>query len=41
MKLGGEMEYYYPTVMWGHNLTDSLFAVRRAQALDSNMKKPI
>ena len=39
LKLGGEMEYYYPTVMWGHNLTDSLFAVRRAQALDSNMKK--
>jgi hypothetical protein len=39
LKLGGEMEYYYPTVMWGHNLTDSLFAVRRAQAIDSNMKK--
>lgn len=39
LKLGGEMEYYYPTVMWGYNLTDSLFAVRRAQALDSNMKK--
>lgn len=39
LKLGGEMEYYFPTVMWGYNLTDSLFAVRRAQALDSNMKK--
>jgi DNA polymerase elongation subunit (family B) len=39
LKLGGEMEYYRPTVMWGHNLTDSLFAVRRAQAIDSNMKK--
>lgn len=38
LKLGGEMEYFYPTVMWGTNLTDSLFAVRRAQALDSNMK---
>lgn len=38
LKLGGEMEYYYPTVMWGYNLTDSLFAVRRAQAIDSNMK---
>ena len=38
LKLGGEMEYYYPTVMWGTNLTDSLFAVRRAQAIDSNMK---
>lgn len=39
LKLGGEIEYYYPTIMWGHNLTDSLFAVRRAQALDSNIKK--
>lgn len=38
LKLGGEMEYYYPTIMWGTNLTDSLFAVRRAQAIDSNMK---
>lgn len=39
LKLGGEMEYYYPTIMWGFNITDSLHAVRRAQALDSNMKK--
>lgn len=39
LKLGGEQEYYFPTVMWGFNLTDSLFAVRRAQALDSSMKK--
>lgn len=39
LKLGGEMEYYRPTVMWGFNITDSLFAVRRAQALDSNMKQ--
>ena len=39
LKLGGEMEYYYPTVFWGHNVTDSLQAVRRAQALDSSMKK--
>lgn len=38
LKLGGEMEYYYPTVMWGFQLTDSLFAVRRAQAIDSNIK---
>ena len=38
LKLGGEMEYYYPTVMWGFNLTDNLFAVRRAQAIDSNIK---
>lgn len=38
LKLGGEMEYYYPTVMWGTNMTDSLFAVRRAMAIDSNIK---
>lgn len=39
LKLGGEMEYFKPTVFWGHNITDSLQAVRRAQALDSSMKK--
>ena len=39
LKLGGEMEYYFPTIMWGVNLTDSLFAVRRAQAINSNIKK--
>ena len=39
LKLGGEMEYYTPTIMWGTNSTDSLFAVRRAQALNSNIKK--
>lgn len=39
LKLGGEMEYYYPTVKYGTNLTDGLFSVRRAQAIDSNMKK--
>lgn len=39
LKLGGEMEYYYPTTMWGKHITDCLFSVRRAQALDSNMKK--
>lgn len=38
LKLGGEMENYYPTVMWGHNIIDSLHAVRRAQAIDSNMQ---
>ena len=38
LKLGGEMEYYYPTVMWGHHLTDSLFGVRRAMAVNSNIK---
>lgn len=39
LKLGGETEYYFPTVKYGTNLTDSLHAVRRAQAIDSNMKK--
>ena len=38
LKLGGEMEYYKPTIMWGHNVLDSLHAARRAQAIDSNMK---
>lgn len=38
LKLGGEMEYYRPTIMWGHNILDSLHAARRAQAIDSNMK---
>lgn len=39
LKLGGEVEYYYPTIFWGVNVTDSLHAVRRAQAQDSAMKK--
>ena len=39
LKLGGEVEYYYPTVIWGKNITDSLHAARRAQAQDSSMKK--
>lgn len=38
LKLGGEVEYYYPTIMWGTNVLDSLHAARRAQAIDSNMK---
>ncbi len=39
LKLGGETEYFYKTNLWGFNITDSLHAVRRAQAIDSNMKK--
>ena len=39
LKLGGEVEYYRPTVIWGFSVLDSLHAARRAQALDSNMKK--
>ena len=38
LKLGGEVEKYRPTVMWGHIILDSLHAARRAQAIDSNMK---
>ena len=39
LKLGGEMETFHQTVVPGVIITDSLHAVRRAQALDSNMKK--
>ena len=38
LKLGGEVEYFYPTVIWGTTVIDALHAVRRAQALDSNIK---
>ena len=38
LKLGGEMEYFYPTMMWGTNITDSLHAVRRAMAINSDIK---
>lgn len=37
LKLGGEMETYHATIVPGVIITDSLHAVRRAQALDSNM----
>ena len=39
LKLGAEVEYFRPTIMWGHTIVDSLHAVRRAQAIDSSMKK--
>lgn len=39
LKLGGEVEYFHKTNIWGFNVTDSLHAIRRAQAIDSNMKK--
>lgn len=38
LKLGGETEYFNQTVIWGFNITDSKHAVRRAQAIDSNLK---
>ena len=39
LKLGGEVEKYRPTIVPHTVITDSLHAVRRAQAIDSNMKK--
>jgi DNA polymerase elongation subunit (family B) len=39
LKMGGEMENYHATIVPGVIVTDSLHAVRRAQALDSNMLK--
>lgn len=39
LKLGGEVEYFNQTVLYGKTITDSIHAVRRAQAIDSNMKK--
>lgn len=38
LKLGGEVEYFNQTIIWGHNVLDSLHAARRAQAIDSSMK---
>ena len=37
LKLGGEIETFNQTIVPGTIITDSLHAVRRAQALDSNM----
>ena len=37
LKLGGEIETFMPTIVPGVIVTDSLHAVRRAQALDSSM----
>lgn len=39
LKLGGEMETYYQTIVPDTIVTDSLHAVRRAQAMDSNMQR--
>lgn len=39
LKLGGEMETFHQTIIPGTTVTDSLHAVRRAQALDSNMER--
>ena len=39
LKLGGEVETFYPTIIPGIVATDSLHAVRKTQALDSNFKE--
>ena len=39
LKLGGEIETFHQTIIPGIVTTDSLHAVRRAQALDSNMER--
>lgn len=39
LKLGGEMETFYQTIVPNTIITDSLHAVRRAQVMDSNMER--
>lgn len=39
LKLGGESQEYDQTYMWGYNLLDISHSVRRAQAINSNIKK--
>lgn len=38
IKFGNEVENYLQTHMWGYHITDTWHAVRRAQAIDSNLK---
>ena len=38
LKLGGETEYYKSTQMWGFNIIDIAHAVRRAMAINSDIK---
>ena len=38
LKLGGESEHYQQTMMWGYNILDISHAVRRAQAINSDIK---
>lgn len=39
LKLGGEVEVFLPTEYYGHIILDSMHAVRRAQAQDSDFKE--
>jgi len=38
LKLANEVEYYEQTVIWGLNVVDIIHAVRRAQAINSEIK---
>lgn len=39
LKLANEIERYTRTVMWGYNVIDVIHGVRRAQAINSNIKQ--
>lgn len=39
VKYGGETEHYKQTLMYGYNIIDIYHAVRRAKAINSNIKK--
>lgn len=39
LKLGGEVEEYIQTKLWGYNVIDIIHAVRRAQTIDSEIKE--
>ena len=39
VKYGQETEYYEQTYMWGYNIIDTMHAVRKAQAINSDIKK--
>jgi DNA polymerase elongation subunit (family B) len=39
IKLGGEVESYMQTKLWGYNVIDIIHAVRRAQAINSEIKE--
>jgi DNA polymerase elongation subunit (family B) len=39
LKLGGEQETYDQTYLWGYNVLDISHSVRRAQAINSDIKK--
>lgn len=39
LKLGQETEFYTQSIMWGHNILDVSHLVRKAQAINSDIKK--